>query len=75
MAVRVYLTSWCEACKTELPKIREAANKLGVKVQITDVDRCDVKQHPRCAIIDFVPTVFYEGREVSVSELRKIAGL
>lgn len=75
MTLRVYTASWCQACKTELPKIREAANKLGVAVQITDVDRCDVKKHPRCATIEFVPTVYYKGREVSVPELQKMAGL
>lgn len=75
MTLRVYVASWCRACKTELPRIREAANKLGATVKITDVDRCDVKNNPECAAVEFVPTIYYEGREVSVQQLRKIAGL
>ncbi len=74
-SLEVYIASWCRACKTELPKIREAANKLGVEVQITDVDRCPVNLKSKCDQVAFVPTVFYDGREVSVPELRKIAGL
>lgn len=69
----VYITRWCEACKGELPKIRRSASKLGLTPQIIDVDRCNVKKHPRCETVEFVPTVMLDGREISVQQLEQMA--
>ena len=71
--LEVFVTSWCSACKTELPKIRKSASKLGLTPKIIDVDRCPVNRKDECAKVDFVPTVMLDGREISVQQLEQMA--
>jgi len=74
MAIRVYVTEWCGACKATLPQIRAAANKLGVKTEVVDVDRCKPGLEDRCSRVEFVPHIEYNGREVSLEQLKGMAG-
>lgn len=69
----VYVTSWCEACKGELPKIRRSASRLGLTPQIVDVDRCPVNRKDECSKVEFVPTVMLDGKEISVRQLEQMA--
>lgn len=73
MSIEVYVTEWCAACHTELPRIKREANKLGLQVEVVDVDRCDVKHRDTCSRIEFVPTLMYQGREISVEQLQQMA--
>ena len=73
MSLTVYTTSWCEACKTELPKIRQSASKLGLTPQIIDLDRCPVNRKDECSKVEWVPTIMLDGKEVSVQQLEQMA--
>lgn len=69
----VFTTAWCGACLSEMPRIKQAANKLGLTVQEVNVDRCSVQHKEICERIDFVPTVMLDGREITVSQLEGMA--
>ena len=73
MSIRVYVTEWCGACKSELPRIRESAHKLGYNVSVVDLDRCPVNLKPKCENIEWVPRVELDGREVTVNQLVDMA--
>jgi len=72
-AIMVYMTSWCAACKSELPKIRESANKLGYSVSVVNIEKCPVNLKPKCESVDFVPHVELNGKPISVDQLRNMA--
>lgn len=73
MSIRVYVTEWCGACKTELPRIRESAHKLGYTVSVIDIDRCPVNLKPKCSGVEFVPHVELNGSEITVNQLVDMA--
>ena len=69
----VFKTSWCDACKSEVPRIQEAAHKLGYSVDVIDIERCPVNMKPRCDSVDFVPHVELDGEVISVDKLVSMA--
>ena len=73
MSLRVYTTQWCGACKSELPRIRESAHKLGYSVSVVDVERCPVSLKERCEKVEWVPHVELDGKEISVNQLEQMA--
>ena len=73
MSLRVYTTQWCGACKSELPRIRESAHKLGYSIQVIDVERCPVNLKPECSQVEFVPHVELNGNEITVNQLVDMA--
>lgn len=73
MGIKVWVASWCGACKAELPKIEAAASKLGYSVQRIDISQCPTSEKAKCESISFVPHIELNGREVSVSQLEGMA--
>ena len=73
MSVRVYVTDWCGACKSALPQIRAVANKLGMRTEVVNVDRCPVNLKSACDAVNFVPHIEFNGREVSLEQLEGMA--
>jgi len=71
--VEVYSQKGCGACDVEIPRIIREANALGIEVRQIDIDRCAVNRQDVCARIEYVPTLMYQGREISLSDLAKIA--
>lgn len=69
----VYVNSNCGACHVQLPKIKEYSAKLGVSLEVVDIDRCPVKHKDKCSSLEWVPTLVYNGREIEVSDLEKMA--
>lgn len=69
----VFTTAWCDACHSEMPRIKQAANKLGLTVQEVNVDRCSVAYKDLCAQIEWVPTLMFNGKEVSIEQLQNMA--
>ena len=73
VTVEVYSQKSCLACKTEVPRIIREANALGIEVRTIDVDRCPVDAKNRCARVEYVPMLMYQGREIGISDLAEIA--
>ena len=69
----VYTTQWCGACKSALPQIRAVANRLGMRTEVIDVDRCKPGLEDRCSRVEFVPHIEFNGREVSLEQLENMA--
>ena len=69
----VYTTQWCGACKSALPQIRAVANRLGMRTEVVDLDRCPVNMKSACDAVAFVPHIEYNGREVSLEQLESMA--
>ena len=67
--VIVYVTEWCGHCKSSLPQIRAVANRLGLRTEVVDLDRCPVNMKSACDSVNFVPHIEYNGREVSLEQL------
>jgi len=73
VTVEIYSQRGCEACVTEVPRIVREANALGIEVRQIDIDRCAVDRQDTCKIIEYVPTLMYNGKEIGISDLKKIA--
>ena len=71
--ITVFKTSWCDACKTEVPRVQKAAHKLGYSVNVIDIERCPVNLKSKCSAVDFVPHVELDGRVISVEKLVSMA--
>ena len=71
--VEVYSQRGCGACDVEIPRIIREAKSLGVDVQVIDIDRCAVNRQSVCDSISYVPTLMYQGKEIGISDLAKIA--
>ena len=62
-----YLTAnWCAPCKTLLPKVRDLADELGVRLDVIDVDR-DPWKVPSGVM--GVPTIFVRTNGEVTSQL------
>ena len=71
--LRIFKTSTCGACATEVPRIQEIGHKLGMSVRVIDVDHCPVSLKPRCEAVDFVPHLELDGRAISVQQLESMS--
>jgi len=71
--VEIYSQKGCEACVIEIPRIIREANALGIEVRQIDIDRCAVNRQDICNKIAYVPTLMYNGKEIGISDLKKIA--
>jgi len=71
--VEVYAQKSCEACRTEVPRIVHEAKALGIDVRIIDIDTCPVNRENTCSNIEVVPTLMYQGKEIGLSDLKRIA--
>lgn len=73
MSLKVFVTSWCGHCKTEMPRIRAAASKLGYTTRVIDIDRCEAGDKAKCDQVSFVPHIELNGRQVSIIQLESMA--
>jgi len=73
MSLKVFVTSWCGHCKTEMPRIRAAASKLGYTPKVIDIERCGVNDKAQCEQVSFVPHVELNGQQVTISQLESMA--
>lgn len=71
--IEVYIQHGCEACEVEVPRIIREANALGISVRQIDLDTCPVNKRETCDSVSVVPTLMYQGREISLSDLKQIA--
>ena len=71
--VEIYIQRSCHACEVEVPRIIREANALGIDVRQVDIDQCPVNKQETCSSIEVVPTLMYQGREISLSDLKQIA--
>ena len=70
--IRYYSTDWCGFCKSEFPKVKRIANRLGYKVERINVEQCPLKLKKRCDSIDAVPMIEINGKIMSVSEFERL---
>ena len=71
--IEVYTQRGCNACEVEVPRIIREANALGIEVRTVDIDRCPVNRMDTCRVIEVVPTLMYQGQEIGLSDLKRIA--
>lgn len=71
--VEVYSQKLCSACQVEVPRIIREAKALGLDVRVIDLDTCPVSKQDACSRVDVVPTLMYQGREISLGDLKDIA--
>ena len=71
--VEVYSQRGCGACDVEIPRIIREAKALGIEVKQIDIDQCAVNRQDVCDSISYVPTLMYQGKEIGLSDLAKIA--
>jgi len=71
--ITVFITDWCGACKATLPQIKAVANKLGLRTEVVNLDRCPVNMKNVCDAVNFVPHIEFNGREVSLEQLEGMA--
>jgi hypothetical protein len=63
----IYHAKWCGNCKSVLPPLLSMAGKVGVKIDLIDVDNVATKS--MCAHVKWVPYIEQNGSEISVEEL------
>ena len=73
VTIEIYSQQQCEACHVEIPRIIREANALGIEVRTIDIDRCAVDRQDVCLRIEYVPTLMYRGKEISISDLKNIS--
>jgi hypothetical protein len=71
--VEIYFQKGCGACDIEIPRIVREAKSLGLDVRTYDIDTCPVNKQEACGRIEVVPTLMYQGREISLGDLKEIA--
>ena len=71
--VEVYKEQSCGACEVEVPRIIREAKALGIDVRVIDLATCPVNRENTCNSISYVPTLMYQGKEIGLSDLAKIA--
>ena len=72
-SIEVYSQKLCSACEVEVPRIVRECKALGLDVRVIDLDTCPVSRQSTCDRVEVVPTLMYQGREIGLSDLKKIA--
>jgi thiol-disulfide isomerase/thioredoxin len=65
--ITIYYANWCETCKKTVPNLMSMAEKVGLKIELIDVDNIYTKN--LCMHIKWVPYIEHNGLEISVYEL------
>ena len=71
--IEVYKERSCNACEVEVPRIIREAKALGIDVRVIDLATCPVNKQGTCNEINYVPTLMYQGKEIGLSDLKRIA--
>jgi len=67
--ITVYYSPDCLGCMELKPIIKEVAKIKKWKYEEVNVDNCDTKI---CQDLDYVPTIFVDGRKLSIEEMEKL---
>jgi thiol-disulfide isomerase/thioredoxin len=68
--VTIYFAKWCGTCKKTVPYLVGLAEKVGLSVELIDVD--DVSNKDLCSHIKWVPFFEQDGSEISVQEFLQL---
>ena len=73
--ITVYTADWCGSCKEWVPKILGICKERGFNIVLIDVDSSNPDDKRRCANIQWVPTIEYQGSEISYQDLEEMHAL
>lgn len=68
--ITIFHANWCETCKSIVPILVSRAEKVGVKIDLIDVDNVATKS--MCTHVKWVPYIEQNGSEISVDELLQL---
>lgn len=68
--VTIYFAKWCGTCKITVPYLVGLAEKVGLSVELIDVD--DDNNRDRCSHVRWVPFLEQNGSEISVQDFLQL---
>lgn len=68
----LYKTAWCGYCADAEPIVQQEASRLGLSMEIVDVEKCPIDKTLKCSTINAVPHLELDGREISLEELKRM---